>query len=47
MTSIKTFCVRWITLIALTAGVLIPVSHATAEDGGPHDVTTQEAADPR
>jgi hypothetical protein len=35
MSSIKTFCVRWIMLIAITAGILIPVSHATAADHAP------------
>jgi hypothetical protein len=46
MSSIKTFCVRWIALIALTGAVLIPVSRATAEQA-PHPTTQQEASPAR
>lgn len=42
MSSIQSFCVRWLTLIAIVSGVVAPVSQATAHHFQPCPTSTQE-----
>lgn len=44
MSSIRTFCVRWVAMIGVIAAAAIPVSQAVADEHPPPAATEQEAA---
>jgi hypothetical protein len=43
MSSIRTFCVRWLTMIVIVSGIAIPVSRTVADLNSPPAAAGQEA----